>query len=151
MSSSGARVEIVRPDGQVADRLGWGAATTAEGAAADATSNETSVARTDVCVDTDNNAADFAVGAPTPQNSSTTPVVCEPDDGEEPPVDAPETIAEIQGSHHLSPFDGAKVNGVEGVVTAVSSPGFWLQSTTPDDDEATSEAVLVYTLSLIHI
>ena len=147
MSSSGARVEIVRPDGQVADRLGWGAATTAEGAAADATSNETSVARTDVCVDTDNNAADFAVGAPTPQNSSTTPVVCEPDDGEEPPVDEPETIAEIQGSHHLSPFDGAKVNGVEGVVTAVSSSGFWLQSTTPDDDEATSEAVLVYTRS----
>ena len=37
MSSSGARVEIVRPDGQVADRLGWGSATTAEGAPADAT------------------------------------------------------------------------------------------------------------------
>ncbi|WP_434966806.1 lamin tail domain-containing protein [Janibacter indicus] len=147
MSSSGARVEVVRPDGQVADRLGWGAATTAEGAPADATDNTTSVARTDVCADTDNNAADFAVGAPTPQNSSTPPVVCEPDDGEEPPVDEPETIAQIQGRHHLSPFDGAKVNGVEGVVTAVSSSGFWLQSTTPDDDEATSEAVLVYTRS----
>lgn len=147
MSSSGARVEIVRPDGQVADRLGWGAATTAEGAAADATSNETSVARTDVCVDTDNNAADFAVGAPTPQNSSTTPVVCEPDDGGEPPVDEPETITQIQGSHHISSFDGAKVNGVEGVVTAVSSSGFWLQSTTPDDDEATSEGIFVYTRS----
>lgn len=147
MSSSGARVEVVRPDGQVADRLGWGAATTAEGAPADATDNTTSVARTDICADTDNNAADFAVGAPTPQNSSTTPVVCEPDDGEEPPVDEPETISEIQGSHHISPFDGSKVNGVEGVVTAVSRTGFWVQSTTPDDDEATSEAVLVYTRS----
>lgn len=147
MSSSGARVEVVRPNGQVADRLGWGSATTAEGGPADATDNATSVARTDVCVDTDNNAADFTVGAPTPQNSSTTPVVCAPDDGEEPPVDEPETIAQIQGRHHLSPFDGSKVNDVEGVVTAVSSSGFWLQSTTPDDDDATSEAVLVYTRS----
>lgn len=117
MSSSGARVEVVRPDGQVADRLGWGAATTAEGAPADATDNTTSVARTDVCADTDNNAADFAVGAPTPQNSSTTPVVCEPDDGGEPPVDEPETIAEIQGSHHLSPSTGRR-----STASRVSSP-----------------------------
>ncbi|MDN5718130.1 MAG: lamin tail domain-containing protein, partial [Janibacter sp.] len=148
MSSSGARVEVVRPDGQLADRLGWGGATPSEGASADGTNNSTSVARKDLCVDTDNNAADFAVGAPTPQNSSTaTPVVCAPDDGGEPPVDEPETIAQIQGTHHISPLDGTAVSDVEGVVTAVSRNGFWMQSTTMDDDDATSEGVLVYTRS----
>lgn len=145
MSSSSARVEVVGPDGQVVDLLGWGTASSAEGGAADATSNTTSVARKDICVDTDNNAADFAVGAPTPQNSSTEPVVCAPDDGGEPPVDDPETIAQIQGNRHLSPFDGTSVNGVEGVVTAVSRNGFWIQSTSPDDDDSTSEGLLVYT------
>lgn len=147
MSSSGARVEVVGPDGQVVDRLGWGGASPAEGASADATNNATSVARRDICTDTDNNAADFVVGAPTPQSSSTAAVVCEPDDGGEPPVDGPETIARIQGSHHLSELDGTAVNEVEGVVTAVSRNGFWMQSTTPDDDAATSEGILTYTRS----
>ena len=146
MSSSGARVVLVGPDGQSVDLLGWGAATTFEGAPAGATSNTTSVARRDICVDSDNNAADFVVGAPTPQNSSTAPTVCEPGSGE-PPVDEPETIAEIQGTAHLSPLDGSPVNDVKGVVTAVSRNGFWMQSTTPDEDPATSEGILVYTRS----
>ncbi|WP_114201935.1 lamin tail domain-containing protein [Janibacter anophelis] len=147
MSSSGARVEVVNPDGQVVDRLAWGGASPAEGVAADSTSNSTSVARTDICADSDNNAVDFTVGAPTPQNSTTPTVVCEPDDGGEPPVDEPETIQQIQGSHHISPLDGTAVNEVEGVVTAVSSTGLWIQSMTPDDDDATSEGLFVYTRS----
>ncbi|CAM4120430.1 lamin tail domain-containing protein [Janibacter anophelis] len=147
MSSSGARVEVVNPDGQVVDRLAWGGASPAEGVAADSTSNSTSVARTDICADTDNNAVDFTVGAPTPQNSSTPTVVCEPDDEGEPPVDEPETIQQIQGTHHISPLDGTAVNEVEGVVTAVSSSGLWIQSTSPDDDDATSEGLFVYTRS----
>lgn len=145
MSSSGARVEVVNPDGQVVDRLAWGGASPAEGVAADSTSNSTSVARTDICADSDNNAVDFTVGAPTPQNSTTPTVVCEPDDGGEPPVDEPETIQQIQGSHHISPLDGTAVNEVEGVVTTVSSTGLWIQSTSPDDDDATSEGLFVYT------
>lgn len=60
-------------------------------------------------------------------------------------VDGPSTIAEIQGSGHLSPFVGDDASSVEGVVTAVSRNGFWFQSTTPDDDEATSEGLFVYT------
>ncbi len=143
MSSSGARVEVVDPSGQVVDRLGWGGATPAEGVAADGTNNSTSVARRDVCVDTDDNAADFVVGAPTPQNSTTETVVCAPADGSEPPVDVPETIAPIQGGHHVSALDGTAVNDVEGVVTATSRTGFWMQSVTPDDDESTLEAPFV--------
>ena len=146
MSSTGARVVLVGPSGQSVDLLGWGSASTFEGAPAGATSNATSVARRDICVDTDNNAADFVVGAPTPQNSTTELAVCEPGTGE-PPVDEPETIAQVQGAAHLSPLDGQRVNGVEGVVTAVSRNGFWMQSTTPDDDPATSEGLFVYTRS----
>lgn len=143
MSSSGARVVLRDASGGEVDLLGWGSATTFEGAPAGATSNTTSVARRDICSDTDNNAGDFVVGAPTPQSSTTPVTTCE--GGEEPPVDEPETIAQIQGAAHLSPLDGQRVNGVEGVVTAVSRNGFWMQSTTPDDDPATSEAILVYT------
>lgn len=59
--------------------------------------------------------------------------------------DGPETIAEIQGRAHLSPFDGTDVAGIEGVVTAVSRNGFWFQSTRPDHDPRTSEGLFVYT------
>lgn len=144
MSGSGARVDVVNPDGAVVDRLGWGGAAPAEGVAADGTDNTTSVARRDICTDTDNNSADFAVGAPTPQNSTTETVVCEPGTGE-PPVVPSRTIPQIQGTAHLSPFDGTQVAEVEGVVTAVSRNGFWFQSTTADDDAATSEGLYVYT------
>ena len=144
MSSSGARVEIVSPSGEVVDRLGWGGAEPAEGLAADGTSNTTSVARRDICVDTDNNAADFVVGAPTPQNSTTETVTCDLDDTDPPSVPT-RTIAEIQGSAHLSPFDGTQVAEVAAVVTAVSRNGFWMQSTTSDEDESTSEGLYVYT------
>lgn len=59
--------------------------------------------------------------------------------------EGPSTIAEIQGAAHISPFDGADVTGIEGVVTAVSHNGFWFQSTRPDRDPRTSEGLFVYT------
>lgn len=59
--------------------------------------------------------------------------------------DGPETIAEIQGRAHLSPFDGTDVSDIEGVVTAVSRNGFWFQSTQQDRDPRTSEGLFVYT------
>ncbi|WP_206678965.1 hypothetical protein, partial [Salmonella enterica] len=51
---------------------------------------------------------------------------------------------QIQGVGHLSPLDGQLVFGVEGVVTAVSSSGFWMTDPTPDDDEATSDGIFVF-------
>ena len=60
-------------------------------------------------------------------------------------VTAPPTeIWQIQGPGHLSPLDGQLVFGVEGVVTAVSSSGFWMTDPTPDDDDATSDGILVF-------
>ena len=50
-------------------------------------------------------------------------------------VEAPPTqIWEIQGASHLSSFDGQQVFGVEGVVTARASNGFWMTDPTPDAD-----------------
>lgn len=58
-------------------------------------------------------------------------------------------IHAIQGASHRSPFEGQRVDAVEGIVTAVlaegRAPGFWMQDPRPDRDEATSEAIFVST------
>ncbi|BBB01887.1 hypothetical protein RVR_9511 [Actinacidiphila reveromycinica] len=57
-------------DPRVKDLVGYGSAVVHEGAGPAATAdNTTSVARGDSLADTDDNAADFTAGAPTPQNS----------------------------------------------------------------------------------
>ncbi|WP_328823487.1 lamin tail domain-containing protein [Metallococcus carri] len=143
MAATGGRVAIVNPAGTVVDLLGWGAATASEGAPAGATNNSTAVFRSNACIDTDNNAADFTTGTPTPQNSTTAPVDCS--GATPPPAGTPATIAQIQGAAHISPMKGQQVTDVKGVVIARNSGGFWMQSTTPDNDPATSEGVYVYT------
>jgi predicted extracellular nuclease len=56
-------------------------------------------------------------------------------------------IHDIQGAAHASPLAGQAVTEVPGVVTAVTSNGFWLQDPQPDGDPATSEGVFVFTRS----
>jgi len=61
-------------------------------------------------------------------------------------VDAQATrIHEIQGRSHRSPLAGTAVAGVEGVVTRVEERGFTIEDSQPDDDDATSEGILVFT------
>lgn len=55
-----------------------------------------------------------------------------------------QTIAEINGIKFLSPFQGQNVTGVKGLVTAKNTQGFWLRSTTPDQDPRTSESIFVF-------
>ncbi|MDQ3576814.1 MAG: hypothetical protein M3443_04265, partial [Actinomycetota bacterium] len=130
-------------DTGVRDLVGYGTSTVVrEGTPTANTANGTSAARS-ALVDTDNNSADFAVGAPTPTNAKgETPGGSEP----EPVVAA---IHEIQGTTHLSTFNGQKVGGVTGVVTAVrafgSARGFWFQDSQPDTNPATSEGIFVFT------
>ena len=100
------------------DLLGWGGAGASEGSPAASTSNTTSSTRNNTCVDTDDNAADFATVAPTPQNTATPHEDCVAP----PPVARP-TIAEIQGSGHLSPLAGKPVADVPGVVTVLGATG----------------------------
>jgi predicted extracellular nuclease len=59
----------------------------------------------------------------------------------------PVEIHDIQGSSQTSPLFGRQVSGVAGVVTATLFNGFYLQDPTPDADEATSEALFVFTSS----
>jgi hypothetical protein len=70
------------------DFVGYGAASQAEGTATGAPSNTTSAQRAGSgCVDTGNNATDFAVGTPSPRNGAAAAVVCG-DGGAPPPTDA---------------------------------------------------------------
>lgn len=57
---------------------------------------------------------------------------------------APTEIWQIQGASHLSTIDDQEVFGVEGVVTARSSSGFWMTDPTPDADPATSDGIFVF-------
>lgn len=141
MSGTAGRVALVDANGATIDLVGWGDAAVSEGAPAPASTNSTSVARKSECTDTDDNASDFATAAPNPTNSSIEPTPCRPSA----PAPAPSvTVQDIQGSSHLSPLRDQRVTGVQGVVTATSRTGFWMQA--PDDhDDATSDAVFVYT------
>jgi uncharacterized protein len=55
------------------------------------------------------------------------------------------TIAQIQGQGAASHYDGQKdLSCLAGCVTGIASDGFYLQSTTPDNDPLTSEGVYIY-------
>ncbi len=65
-------------------------------------------------------------------------------------IAVPLRIAQIQGAAHISPLlasatGTAAVRGVEGIVTAIGSNGFWIQDPLPDGNNATSEAIFVFT------
>ncbi|TQM17334.1 hypothetical protein FB548_0715 [Pseudoxanthomonas sp. 3HH-4] len=130
-------------DANVADFVGFGSAANCfEGSAPTGTlSNTTAALRGgDGSIDTNNNGADFAVGAPNPRNSG-----AEPPEPPDPPLAL--TIAQIQGIGLLSPHDGKRVV-TEGIVTALKfNNGFFLQAANDDGDPATSDAVFVFTSS----
>ncbi|WP_210115797.1 lamin tail domain-containing protein [Acidipropionibacterium timonense] len=68
MSGTKGSVRIVDASGAVVDLVGYGATTMVEKAAAPALTNTTSAQRRSF-TDTDDNSADFVVGAPSPTNS----------------------------------------------------------------------------------
>ena len=61
-------------------------------------------------------------------------------------VAASVAIHDVQGATHVSPYAGRAVV-TEGTVTARAGNGFYLQDPSPDADEATSEAIFVFTSS----
>ena len=137
-------------DARVRDLVGYGTTTVVRETTPTAnTANATAAARAASLADTDNNSADFAVGAPTPVNSKgqTTPGGGNPDP-EPNPEPGDKRIHDIQGSGRISPLLGQKVAGVPGVVTETRTSGdrgFWIQDTQVDADPRTSEGVFVYT------
>ncbi|NIH82961.1 endonuclease/exonuclease/phosphatase family protein [Amycolatopsis viridis] len=128
-------------DPRIRDLVGYGSAAVRERNPAPTPGNTASTARATL-TDTDDNAADFATGAPTPVNGR----------GQTSGGDAggaPARIHDVQGTTRISPLAGTKVTGVTGIVTAVrafgSARGFWLTDPQPDNDPRTSEGVLVFT------
>lgn len=121
----------------VKDFVGYGTtASSAEGSPTGNLANTTAAVRAGGgATDTDNNAADFAVTAPTPRNSASGGGT------------GGARIHGIQGAARTSPLAGQPVTGVPGVVTAVGPSGYWFQDPQPDADPATSEALYVYTAS----
>lgn len=145
MSGTTGRV-VLRDGAATVDGVAYGSsATPVEGTPAPGTSNTTSVSRPSPCTDTDDNAADFRTGQPSPRNAAAGSQACTP--APPPGQGQSATIAQIQGARHRSPLEGKQVSGVQGVVTAVGGQGYWMQSTTPDDDPATSEGLYVYSRS----
>ena len=132
-SGSQAIARLINGNGDVVDLVGWGAAVVSEGSPARKTENYQSVQRKEAGKDTDNNADDFVVAEPTPQNSGNageTPVDPAPENPTSQPGEVI-SIADIQGTGAESPLAGKTVT-TEGVVTAVydegGKKGFFLQT-----------------------
>jgi len=134
----------------VKDFVGYGAANDSETAPTAGLSNTTAALRNaDGATDTDNNSADFTVGAPNPRNCG---AGCVP-----PPPSCTELeIAQVQGSGSSTPVAGQSVC-VEGIVTGDFNGtgglgGFYIQDDTPDADPATSEGIFVVSTSTdVHV
>ncbi|UNX56567.1 ExeM/NucH family extracellular endonuclease (plasmid) [Georgenia sp. TF02-10] len=126
----------------IVDFVGASGAASFEGAPAGAASSTSSLNRDEAGTDTDNNADDFSLAAPSPTNSG--------GEGGGPggggdPVEA--TIAEVQGTGAASPMVGDTVI-TEGVVTATYPTGgfngFYLQTPGPDTTPGASDGVFVF-------
>jgi hypothetical protein len=131
-------------DERIVDLVGFGSAVVREGSPVTGASNTAAVFRTDELTDTDDNAADFRSGTPTPRNAADEgPVEEEPEEPEEPTA---ARVHEVQGTTRVSPLVGERVV-VPGVVTGVrteGSRGYWVQDPAGDGDPRTSEGVFVY-------
>ena len=112
------------------DIVGFGATVVNETAPTAGLSNTTSAARNAAGTDTDNNAADFTVGAPTPQFSGGD-ATADPDNPDSP--DNPEdptaptgrvTIEEIQGTGAATPKSGQTVTTAGWVTASYPTGGF---------------------------
>ena len=122
--------------GAIVDFIGYGGANCSETTPTATLSNTTAAVRKNGGdTDTDNNAPDFAIGSPNPRNSGFTPT---------PPTEL--AIRDIQGAGPTSPYVNQLV-ATDGIVTAVKSNGFFIQSSEAgyDGDPRTSEGVFVFT------
>jgi uncharacterized protein len=129
--------------GAVLDIVSYGAATPTEGNPAAALSNTTAAVRNaNGCTDNGDNAADFAVSAPNPRNSSAAAIVCGGGGGGALPLAA--AIYTIQGSGSTSPLAGQLV-ATSGVITKLVNNGFYFQDQAGDGNPATSDGIFVFT------
>ena len=130
----------------VVDVVSYGSnATPVEGSPTPNLSNSTAALRNgEGCTDTNDNSADFSVGAPNPRNSSAPAASCEGGGGPGPVDPLAASIPAIQGIGSTSPLVN-QVVVTSGVVTRINSNGFFIQALEGDDDPATSDGLFVFT------
>ncbi len=129
--------------GAALDIISYGAATPTEGSPTAALSNTTAAVRNAAgCTDNGDNAADFAVGAPNPRNSTSAGVTCGSGPGGPLPLAA--AIYTIQGSGATSPL-AAQLVITSGVITKLVNNGFFFQDQAGDGNPATSDGIFVFT------
>ena len=144
-------------EASIVDLVGYDGANYFETAAAPTASATASVTRRNGgCTDSNDNQADFVLATPpTPRNGTTPLAPCGATPPEDAGVDAGTdagvsptitAIHTIQGASHVSPLVGTTVT-TRGIVTGVRSNGYYLQDPLPDADDATSEAIFVFTSS----
>ncbi|WP_433305971.1 lamin tail domain-containing protein [Actinoplanes sp. CA-030573] len=131
---------VLPTDAAVIDKIGYGTSNSPEGTAPSGNSVVLSYQRAASGVDSDNNAADFSVSSPTPENSGTTG-----GGGGDEPEDL--TIAQIQGTGDTSPYVDKSVR-TTGVVTAAYPTGgfngFFLETPGPDTTPGASDGIFVF-------
>lgn len=130
----------------IVDYVGFGStASPSEGSPTAAPSNTNAVLRLNSgCTDTDNNNADFAVGAPTPRNRATALHACDGTGNPGGPGSSTVKIYDIQGTGNASPLLNANVI-TSGVVTKVNNNGFYIQDPVGDGNAQTSDGIFVFT------
>jgi len=135
------------PTGTV-DAVSYGSATALEGASTAVLSNTTAAMRAgNGCLDTNNNASDFAVVSPQPRNSTSPILTCGGAVTPPPPVTPTVPLLEIpaiQGAAPTSPYVGQVVR-TTGVVTRLTNNGFYMQAMQGDGNDATSDGIYVFT------
>jgi predicted extracellular nuclease len=147
LSNSSSALSGSTPGGAtVVDVVSYGSnATPVEGSPTPNLSNSTAALRNgEGCTDTNDNSADFSVGAPNPRNSSAPAASCEGGGGPGPVDPLAASIPAIQGSGSSSPLVN-QVVVTSGVVTRINSNGFFIQALEGDGDPATSDGLFVFT------
>ncbi|MDC6166723.1 ExeM/NucH family extracellular endonuclease [Paucibacter sp. XJ19-41] len=133
----------------IVDLVAFGSGAPAEGSPiTGVTATSAAIRKGNGCTDTNSNSADFTVGTPLPRTLASSPNVCDGSGGggedPPPPVGTPVAIYTIQGSGAQSPLKDQTVS-TRGIVTHVTSTGFYLQDKLGDGNNATSDGIFVYT------
>jgi DNA/RNA endonuclease G (NUC1) len=151
MSASAGKVALVASTAALTgscpaavDFVGFGGANCSETAPTAGLSNTTAARRTNACVDADNNAAEFAVGAPLPRNSSTTESC---DSNAAPTITAPANPAATV-SQDAAPFTIALTGSDDsGPYNWSATPGTGIASVTVGAGQGTPNATFQVTLT----
>ena len=119
---------------QIVDLVGYGTANFFEGAVAPAATATTALLRNvGGCTDTDNNASDFASGAPAPRNSASAGNLCGGGVVNAPIVPSCPAVSLVQGSGGSAPFSASDTDSVVNSATILSGvvAGITLGNVTP--------------------